>query len=279
MTVREVLSEVSALGYDGELECDEAFLSALERSKRRLFAERGVSATVVIPPYAVPPLSCIPLYRHPSGERAIFPLSGVSYSFYVSGIGSYTVLDGSSRTTREFNTVRERCAGYLSEDGSIIFEGRYAFTVTDLVCYGSAFGDSISDIPDGTAVRRLDLRTLVPDFHSFATPAKDSFGRVIQGVRLEEVYALIPSDITEDVYVTYYRTPKKSYLEMPDAEVDLPAGCEHLLALLVASYVYVDSYPDKAQLYGEMYREASSEEKNRRVRISDTVYRDTNGWA
>ena len=279
MTVNELLSEVSALGYDGALECDEAFLCALERSKRQLFSERRVVGTLVIPSRVTKPLGRIPIYRHPSGERAIFPLSGVCYSFFVSGEGRYTVVDGDDKFTRSFNAARERHKGFLSSGGSIIFEGQFAFTVTDLVCFGSRFSDNVEDIPDGGSKRLLDMTELVGDFHSFVSYPTDSQGKRLPEVTLDGECISIPADFKEDVYIVYKRTPKRSFAEAPDAQIDLPTGCEHLLALLVASYVYVDSSPELAELYGKRYREAAEEEKKSRVSVPDTSYRDTDGWA
>lgn len=279
MTLREALSEVSALGFDGELECDSAFLTALERSKRQLFSERGVTGEFIIPPAFRAPETLVPIYRHEAGDSRTFSLSGKAYSFFVSGKGRYTVVDGAERTTRSFDATRERIAGFIKSRGSIIFEGEYAFTVTALACFSVLHGDSVSDIPDGSAVVRLDMRKLVPDFHSFLSPAKDMTGRIIPGIRLEEAYAYIPSDYTGEARISYRRTPAVTPPENMDSVIDLPTGCEHLLPLLIASYVYVDSFPDRAEYYGALYREASAAEMKNRVRVADTLYRDTNGWA
>ena len=279
MTVKELLSEVSALGYDGALECDEAFLCALERSKRQLFAQRCVTGVLVIPSRVCKPLGRVPIYRHPSGERAIFPLTGVCYSFFVSGEGRYTVVDGDNKVTRSFNAVRERHKGFLSSGGSIVFEGKYAFTVTDLVSFGSRFSDNVEDIPDGGRKRLLDMTEFVGDFHSFVNYPTDSSGKRITDAVLDGSRISIPTDFEKDVYIVYKRTPKRNFAEAPDAQIDIPAGCEHLLALLVASYVYVDSYPELAELYGKRYKEAAEEENKSRVSVPDTSYRDTDGWA
>ena len=279
MTVSEVLREVSALGFDGIIECDDVFMTALERGKRQLFAEMGVTESVLIPPVEYPPESTVAVYRHRSGTRASFPLVGVSYSFYVSGIGEYTVVDKDGEAKRSFNTPRSRIAGFISGGGSIIFEGKYAFTVTDLICHSSLYGDKLSDIPDISAIRRVDMRRLVADFRAFAAPARDERGRTVTDVRLEEPYVLIPSECKRQISILYYRTPRQSYPEQPDDEVDVPYGCEHLLSTLVASYVYIDSYPDRAAIYLEAYKDAIASAKKNRVRSLDNRYRVTDRWA
>jgi hypothetical protein len=62
-----------------------------------------------------------------------------------------------------------------------------------------------------------------------------------------------------------------------DEEIELPLGCEHLLALLSASYIWLDDDAERAQYYMNLYREAMSSLKRRGKDDIDSGYRIANG--
>ena len=61
--------------------------------------------------------------------------------------------------------------------------------------------------------------------------------------------------------------------------LDIPSELEHLVALVTASYVWLDDDPEKAQYYMSLYREGMSALKIYTRRAVDTAFTDATGWA
>ena len=64
----------------------------------------------------------------------------------------------------------------------------------------------------------------------------------------------------------------------PDESLSLPPGCEHLLALLTAAYVWLDDDSDKAQSYMALYRDGINSVKLGNRRHIDKEFHDVYGW-
>ena len=64
-----------------------------------------------------------------------------------------------------------------------------------------------------------------------------------------------------------------------DGELDIDPECEHLLALLSASYIWLDDDAEKAQYYMSLYREGMASLKLYSTRCVNAEYEDVTGWA
>ena len=278
MTLRDLTDEVSAMGFDGAIATDELFIASLNRALRQIFGEHTVTGRVTLSAIRSKPATRIQSLRHTMGESLSLPLRGKAYSFFTSGTGEFTLRDGKNTTHKSFDGTRVRFYGFLSGDGEITFKGELAYLVTDMVTFDEICVTRAEDIPDGRSVRRISIREMTGDFLSFLHPPTDANGNVIPDVRMEDGAIYIKDSFDGEINVTYRRLPKKIVSDEAEAEIDIPDEYAVLLGPLVASYVYLDSAPEKAELYGKLYRDMSDKELAQR-RDGRAVKYVTNGWA
>ena len=118
----------------------------------------------------------------------------------------------------------------------------------------------------------LDFATLPLLKNGVPTYPEDPRGMLLHGAKLR-----LPIAESGTYEVIYEKKPSRFKNEEDDAK-DLPLDgdlCE-LVPLLVASYVWLDDEPDKAQHYGALYRAAKAEIR-RHPTISHFI--DRNGWS
>lgn len=279
MTLKELVREVSALGFDGSIAVDNLLITSLNRSLWQIYSERSVTGRITLSVTGSTPLTRLPRLEHKMGESLALSLIGRAYSFYVSGMGEFTVRDGANVKKREFSGTRVRFSGFLDNEGSITFGGEYAYSVTDLVTYGEVRSPYADDIPDGSAEVYISLRDAVPDFLSFIGRPTDHNGDELEDVRLEDGYIIVKSSYSGQINLTYRRSPLPVTEEDGENEIDIPKEYSMLLSPLVASYVYLDSDPEKAQYYREVYRAMSESERTYGGTRSTAKYIITDGWA
>ena len=278
MTLKELAREVSALGFDGTIAIDGLFITSLNRALRQIFGEHSVTGEITLSAMESKPISHIPRLRHRMGESLSLPLIGKAYNFFTSGTGEFTLRDGNNTLHREFSGTRVRFCSFLSEGGDITFSGDYSYLVTDLVTFDQITSQRYEDIPDGRAYAKISVRELVGDFLSFISMPRDSHGRELSEARLEDGAIIVGSDYDGEINLVYRRSPRHILTDEPEQEIDIPCEYAVLLAPLVASYVYLDSEPDKAEKYEELYRSITERELSLRRGINSPKY-ITNGWA
>lgn len=118
----------------------------------------------------------------------------------------------------------------------------------------------------------LDFATLPLLKNGVPTYPEDPRGMLLHGTKLR-----LPITESGTYEVIYERVPSRFKNEEDDDE-DLPLDgdlCE-LVPLLVASYVWLDDEPDKAQHYGALYRTAKAEIR-KHERIAHVI--DRKGWS
>lgn len=280
MTLSELKTEVVALGFDGEIGSDDIFISAVNRALCEIYSKRSILRTVTI--YAA---GRNPSYYqkeiHVEGGGAItLPLNGKAYSMRLCGMGNYWVTDGDDQELFQFDTGNESrlVQGFLNVGGSISFYGMVSFSVYDFSVFDEVYSIKAKDIPDGGAFRCFDLRSLYSDFLSFAGPATDASGNIIENCRLMDGKMELPSSYKGEIRISYRRLPETVTVNYEN-DIDIPRELEHLLPLLVASYVWLDLDASKARHYFDHYeRLCDILERNNYEKI-DFNYIDTNGWA
>ena len=279
MTLKDLIREVSALGFDGRVEADELLMSSLNRSQKQIFGERSITSNLTFFANGQKPQYRLPYALHSMGESLSFSLSGMAYSFFVSGEGSFTVKDKSGTRSESFRSTNAHFSGFLCGTGEIIFTGDYAYSISDLVCWGQVFSADPKDIPDGTGRTVYSMRKLAADFLTFAAPPTDRNGKEIPNLRVEDDRIILDEDYTGYVSVTYRRAPRLTVAADTDKDIDIPKEYEHLLAPLTAYFVYLDSDEEKAREYLELYKDLTKREnKFSKDRIT-AQYRITDGWA
>ena len=279
MTYSELRCEVTALGFDDIIEREELLVSSINRALRTIFSERAVTRTVKLFSPGQRIVSRVREIRHTGGIDMTLPLAGRAYSMRVSGVGRVTVRDGNEERSFDFSSNSELIRGYLHTGGEVTFCGDYSYSVYDLITYSEAYSDNTEDIPDGSATRTFDIRMSYGDFLSFASLPRDNRGKCIQNCTLCDGKLEIDSEYCGEITLTYRRLPRTVTGAVADEVIDVPEEYAHLLALLVASYVWLDDDEDKAKYYKELYSEMLRSLGNSTYSSIAVGYTDTNGWA
>ncbi len=130
-------------------------------------------------------------------------------------------------------------------------------------------------LPEGTL--SADLDTVAPDLLVFLD-VRTCGGIPVSGAHVSGTTLTLPKDTSGPLTLHYHRAPAVLTDDMSEEEaVDVPRSCEHLLALLTASYLWLDDEAERSQYYLSMYRDGmlrlASENKSR-----THVYADVIGW-
>lgn len=278
MTYNDLKTEVAALGFDEDIENDEALLKATRRALNFMFTERPIYKSLVIHQLSKTPVSTFERIMHNGGATDSVLLNGIrSYSFKTSGIGKYSIKDAAGEHEFDFSgTAHHR--GFVHGDGEIKFFGDYAFCVYDVALFDELFGPGIDDIPLHGEFTEYDVESLASDFLSFVNLPRDTRGIDISGATVNGKTVKIPKNYEGKITITYKARPK-DVSGRGEEQIPTPTGCEHLLALLVSAYVWLDDDPDKAQYYMSLYREGMSAVKYYDRPQMNFEYINVNGWA
>lgn len=284
MTLSQLREAVALLGFESSLDaldenaarhfcfCVDRALWAVERLRPRVSVLRLCHdpARNLLGNYC---------FRHRGGRELTLTAPGaVSYTFFVRGEGKVTVRDG--RTSRGFSfscPAGRRFCGLLSGDpASLVFSGDYDYIVTDAALWDRRYSDKESDIEPGTPYAVYDMEELCDDFLRFDEPPVVG---APSGTRTENGRLLfLPRDVTCGCEIRYRKKHAPVTLDTPDdfrPEIDEDL-CQ-LVPLLVASYLCLDSAPDKAEFYLKMYAEQYARIKAEPV-ASVAEWKTSNHW-
>jgi hypothetical protein len=278
VTAKELLAEVSALGFDAPLKADVAFITALNRSLSYIFKDRRYLGEHSFRALARQPVVRYPYVKFIGNSADALPLSGKVFSCYTHGSGSFTVKsDDRPPYTYSFYGETSRIIGELGTNSRLILSGYGTYYLTDLVTY-----DDVSKktdlVPDGSPTLKINVSEKVPDFASFVgSPTNGSAPIEGAGVMGSTLY--LPSTYTGTVCFRYRRKPPKVTSADMEVELDLPEDCDELLGLLVASFLYLDTNPELAERYSKLYKEAAERAPLTDKIVYSNEYLVKDGWA
>lgn len=278
MTYNDLCAEVAALGFEGDIELSDVVLHATERALKTIFTERPLYKVAQFYQKPINPVIKTEALTHTSEQSEIIPFDAKAYSFKTCGEGSYKITDESGSLTVDFSGMETVHKGFLHGEGTLEFLGNYSYTVYDLAIFDEILSGDEKDIPILCDFIEYDLKEFAFDFLSFSSPPEDEFGVSIPGASVCQGIMRIPINYIGKIRLSYKSGPK-SIISGSDDEIILPDGCEHLLALLVAAYVWLDDDAEKAEYYMNLYREAMAAVKFYDRSKVNTSYRDVIGWA
>ena len=278
MTLNDLKEEVISLGFETDLENSDSFTFALKRALKSLYAEYDVIGNSRI--YIERRKPSFHLERlEISRDNTEIELSGLCYSFTTVGVGSYTVTGGITSKTKAFNRDGEVHKGFIEGGHCVItFYTNHSATVYDLAAFSETYGPALSSIPVYSQLTECDLKEQVADIGSLVCPPKDDSGCIIPGISVSGTKLFIPRSFSGPVNIRYKRAAPAPP-SLSTTEIDIPSECEHLLALLVSFYVWLDDDPEKANLYMSLFRDGLMALKHYTRKSFDASYADVLGWA
>ena len=279
MTLNDLRDEVAALAFEDGITLDKSFIASANRALITLFTERPAAKCVRIITHEQKPILHIPHMTHAASKDITINLSGIAYAFRVSGKGSFRVEDGISVTLKDFDTESSLFRGKLrNSDAKITFGGNFLYNVYSLVCYSDLYSDDEGDIREYEEYSKYDLDRLFGDFLTFLEPPTAN-GTVVTDAIMQNGTLLLPWGKYDQVTLNYARMPKRISADTPNEKIDISGECVPLLALLTASYLWLDDDAEKAQYYMSLYRTQMSFIRRYNTSMSTSEYRDVTGWA
>ena len=285
MRISDLYKSVAQLGFEDTLESDTRFFFAANRALLQVAALRPAIRSLTI--------SHVPLRNRLSTSTFLpvqkkgelcFSAGGVkSYYFECDGTGQCFVerWDAENGAWRVIghrdlsaNRVFKAYRGLVKEDGVFIedtvrlrFVGEYLYSVRNVALYGEVFSASEADVPAFLPHTRYDISSMVEDFLSLELPVFMESGG--EYVRLADGYdvengrvLLLPYDADGTYKVQYKHRPapieSAGSASEEEALIDLDEELCALLPFLIASIVWADDEPQKAEYYLSIYRERAS---------------------
>ena len=278
MTLNELKNDVAMLGFENDVENRDCFIASVNRALNLLYVDRPVSKTMTIS-FASPKVSFIrPFIEHRSGETISFPISGRSISFRTKGEGECIISDVSGSSIVFFTMDNQLTKRILKSDGTVTFRGDFYYNVINLAVFDDVLGSGTAEIPEYTPRRELSPIEYCDDFRSFAGLPCNDKGEPINEAILRDGRISMPYEFCGNLYLTYYRLPKRVTGDDGNVKIDVSDECAVLLPLLTASFLWLDDDAAKAQYYMSLYRDAIVNIKRFSTMQINTEYR-VNGWA
>lgn len=278
MTPNQLKDIVLQLGFETTLESEDSFFSALARALYTVFIDRPqISFAELMIPKRSGNLISKGFVHEPTAPEE-YSLIGAAVSFRISGIGGYIITCGGKSYERTFDSELCVCRERLNGPSTIRFVGEYSYTVSALAVFPSLTGPDEKDIPVFNEGFRIDLKTRIADFLAPYEAPKTENGDLIAGAEISSGILTLPDSFSGYLRLSYLRTPRIPTHEDRSSEIDMPEETRELLPLLVASYLWLDDDPEKAEYYRALYADGINTLRRNVFRRLDNVYK-TNGWA
>jgi hypothetical protein len=304
MTVSELYRSVAQLGFEESLEYDDAFYFAANRAVLQINAIRPATRHCILR-HRVPEnrISGGTLDSVEKIEELCFYADNVkSYYFEADGLGILYIerMDEASSAWVIIDVVEfsgksgfTPYRGFIKRGGEFVdgrvrmrFAGQYVYSLRGVAMYAHLYSDKVADVPAYEPYTRYDVSAMVPDFLGLASPPIDEteqLKRIDHGYDVENGRVILLSREAEGTYkVLYKRQPAVLVDEGSpsddDTVIDLDADLAALMPVLVASYVWMDDEPEKAQYYLALYQEQAAELERRGRNMAPVNYRNVYGW-
>ena len=278
MTIDDLRSDVARLGFESSIEDEQCFVASANRALSLIYVDRPVSKTVPIF-FEGPRIVMVrDFIEHRSGERITIQTEGRSISFFSNGNGFCVITDNTGSSMIPLGYDNQLTKKLLHGKATITFYGDHYFTVNALAVYGDLISDLVVDIPTYQPYNEISVSETFGDFRAFLGYPKDENGNPVKSLELIDGKIRAPLDFRGKLYLTYYRKPETINPYDPVALIDVSDECAPMLALLTASFLWLDDDAGKAQYYMSLYRDLIANVKRYSNNKLDTAY-SANGWA
>jgi hypothetical protein len=279
MNLNDLFKETYALGFEEDGELDESFAFAANRALRMIHEQLSAETSWRIQICAPKITSYIERYRHIPGSVHGFPISGESISYRYSGQGSVKLYFNKKTHTYPFSSRSGKNAVNIAGAYRIEFIGDYDFCLYDFCVFESKDPQNVNELPYYSKYTEHDLTKYIKDFHFATRMPTLSSGGALKMARLAGDKLTLPTEFDGEITVYYKRQPEKMDVSTAIIPIDIPKTFEHLLAILTASFVWLDDDEEKAAYYFRMYKEDAARLTRSIPKIMDNPVLDVTGWA
>lgn len=305
MNVKELYDQVAKLGFVDSLDDDDAFYYAANRALLQVGAIRPAIRTCIINHRPLENLLDVTGEVEVREDTVFQTLGARALYFEVCGAGSaklelydpttslwdkyvpITWNDSGSTYIPVKKFIRDENGNFFTGAVRIKFvAGDYIYSVKNVAFYSATYSAVEDDIPVYEEYSRYDIAAMCSDFWTLCSPPiKDTseFERLGAGYDIADGRILLLPRNAKGIYrVQYNHKPEAITFEaLPqqnEKNIDLAEDLCALMPLLIASYVWLDEEPEKAQYYFNLYRENAANIE-RKTRCTAPISIHTNGWA
>ena len=306
MRVQELYDQVAGLGFEKSLEDDDWFYQAANRALLQVNYLRPAIGSYVINHEPMKNLVDGGFSPVLKTQDIIYEATGAkAYYFQANGIGTVYIEslsdDGKTWTIvgqEELQATRRFVPyfGFISDGGKapnfisgkvrLRFTGQFLYSVKCVAMYEHIYSADKKDIPAYESYTRYDISTLTDDFLSLSEPPivedeeykKLSEDYDVEGGRV----ILLPYSSTGCFKVLYNRRPqelvRKNTAQEDESVLDLDEELCSLLPVLIASYIWLEDEPDRAQYYNNLYQQRAAEILAKERNFSPVRISSCNNW-
>ena len=303
MTVGELYSQVSQLGFEDALEHDDRFYYAANRALLQVNTLRPATKSLLINHNPIKNMLKSSSFKPISRVKDItFEAVGAkAYSFEADGNGvlyveryengkGWLILNMKNLNSKGFTTYKDFIKDadkFTTDRVRLRFGGEFFYSIRNIALYEHLYSNKIEDIPSYEAFSRYDMTKYTDDFIGFAESPIFADGENLhlnQDYNIESASVLLLPYDKEGAYkVIYKRRPKeiKNMGANPDSDttvIDLDEELCYALPNLVAAYIWAEDEPDLAEYYLTLYRERAAELVASTKNTAPAVYKSCNGW-
>ncbi len=185
----------------------------------------------------------------------------------------------------KLNTEEGKYPRYTGEV-ELRFEGDYAYTIRNLAMYDTVYSDKVEDIPQYSKGIEYRITNLVTDFEKFDMPLIDFNGRhLVSGFMVGKDSITLPMNNPGIYKINYLHkvelVPKNADVSAASTTIinlDLEDDLAALLPNLIASYVWLDDEPEKAQYYYNLYMQRAEQIKQADIDLNPVEFQSVYGW-
>lgn len=302
MRVQELYEQVAGLGFEKSLEDEDWFYQAANRALLQVNYLRPAISSYVINHKPMKNLvegGFSPIER--SSDLIYEAENAKAYYFQADGIGEVVIekynsagmwsrigeveLTGTRRFKEYYGFIRDG-KQFVSGPVRLRFTGDYLYSVKCVAMYQHVYSDDVADIPAYEAYTRYDMTSLAENFLTLSTPPitdDEEYKRLsgdydVEGGRV----ILLPYSVTGCFKVLYNRKPRelinKGSAQDDEDVIDLDEELCSLIPVLIASYIWLEDEPDRAQYYYSQYQARAGEILAKEKNLSPVQYRSCNGW-
>lgn len=304
MTVSELYSSVARLGFEDSLDNEKGFVFAANRALLQVCALRPSIGHCFInhkplknkafPEVNYPIEKIEPLEFYAENVKSYYfeaDGKGVLYVYCENTPGSWDLIQET-----EFDGFKPY-RGFIKKGGEFVsgkiklkFDGEFLYTVRCVALYEHLYSDNEMDIPACGKYSRYDISELASDFLGLVSPPViENVSVKLSGKYLTNEYdvengriLLISNSISGIFKIYYKRRPmqisSREQASSNTAKIDLDEELCAVLPLLVASYVWIEDEPEKAQYYLSLYNERAFDIQRRNVDHAPVKMINITGW-